>query len=96
MQAQNPVLLETVIRRVGGLEGPGDRNVRQAGVIRRVGGLEELDATPYEPDVVIRRVGGLEALGGTLRAVGGRYPPCRRLRSSQKRNKTPSLLLSAV
>ena len=53
-----------VIRRVGGLEEPRERNLALEVVIRRVGGLEVTSGPARIPAAVIRRVGGLEGVGG--------------------------------
>lgn len=55
-----------VIRRVGGLEEPRERNLALEVVIRRVGGLEVTSGPARIPAAVIRRVGGLENFPASL------------------------------
>lgn len=66
MQNLSGCCVHAVIRRVGGLEEPRERNLALEVVIRRVGGLEVTSGPARIPAAVIRRVGGLENFPASL------------------------------
>ena len=83
-------MVDSVIRRVGGLEDYSTIKEVLYDVIRRVGGLEDSGRETGSATMVIRRVGGLEVSGRTPSHFIGITPFQDQLPTTPKEKRRPT------